>query len=212
MATDIAKVRKFEDGMKLSIRGKVVGLLLQDLDFVIKTIMALRRWLTTHGTSGRRVLKIRGRRANLFFLAQGRSRGLLLRKGFKDRAASIKAKARVNHPKVRYTSRLLASQGKEHVTIATSLDIGNRIALRGRDDTLVPVISGTFTDSVCSYLPHHGLGESVLVLGCCTCPYYFIIRPDGPGHGLRSRPGLTNQDFRDQGHVYAITPKTKLAD
>ena len=28
VATDMAKVRKFEDGMKLSIRGKIVGLLL----------------------------------------------------------------------------------------------------------------------------------------------------------------------------------------
>ena len=29
VATDMAKVRKFDDGMKLSIRGKIVGLLLQ---------------------------------------------------------------------------------------------------------------------------------------------------------------------------------------
>ena len=28
VATDMAKVRKFEDGLKLSIRGKIVGLLL----------------------------------------------------------------------------------------------------------------------------------------------------------------------------------------
>ena len=28
VATDLAKVRKFEDGLRLSIRGKIVGLLL----------------------------------------------------------------------------------------------------------------------------------------------------------------------------------------
>ena len=28
VATDMAKVRKFEDGLKLSIRGKIMGLLL----------------------------------------------------------------------------------------------------------------------------------------------------------------------------------------
>ena len=28
VASDMAKVRKFEDGLKLSIRGKIVGLLL----------------------------------------------------------------------------------------------------------------------------------------------------------------------------------------
>ena len=31
-ATNTAKVRKFEDGLKLSIRGKIVGLNLQDMD------------------------------------------------------------------------------------------------------------------------------------------------------------------------------------
>ena len=32
VAIDMAKVRKFEDGLKLSIRGKIVGLLLQDMN------------------------------------------------------------------------------------------------------------------------------------------------------------------------------------
>ena len=39
----MAKVRKFEDGMKLSIRGKIVGLLLQDLDLMVKTTMTIER-------------------------------------------------------------------------------------------------------------------------------------------------------------------------
>ena len=146
VTTDITKVRKFEGGLKLSIRGKVVELLLQDLDLMIKTNMAIEREVDDARNIWEAGVKDKKKRSQPFFLAQGRSRGLLLRKGFRDRAASIKAKARVNHPKVRYTSWLLASEGKEHVAIATSLDIGNGIALRGRDDTLVPVISGTFTD------------------------------------------------------------------
>ena len=47
MATDMAKVRKFEDGLKLSIRGKIVGLLLQDMDSVVKTAMAIEREVCT---------------------------------------------------------------------------------------------------------------------------------------------------------------------
>ena len=39
----MAKVRKFEDGLKLSIRGKIVGLLLQDLDSMVKIAMAIER-------------------------------------------------------------------------------------------------------------------------------------------------------------------------
>ena len=42
VAIDIAKVRKFEDGLKLSIRGKIVGLLLQDMDLMAKTAMAIK--------------------------------------------------------------------------------------------------------------------------------------------------------------------------
>ena len=43
VATDMAKVRKFEDGLKLSIPGKIMGLLLQDTDLVVKTAMAIER-------------------------------------------------------------------------------------------------------------------------------------------------------------------------
>ena len=43
VATDMAKVRKFEDGLKLSIWGKIVGLLLQDMDLMIKTTMTIER-------------------------------------------------------------------------------------------------------------------------------------------------------------------------
>ena len=98
-------------------------------DFSCKT---LTRWLgllwslrdkwMTHETSEIRVLKIRGRRVNLLFLAWGRSRRLLLRKDFKDRAATTKAKAKVDHLQVVDLSRLTASLGREYVTIAISLD------------------------------------------------------------------------------------------
>ena len=43
VATDMAKVRKFEDGLKLSIRGKIVGHLLQDMDLMVKTALAIER-------------------------------------------------------------------------------------------------------------------------------------------------------------------------
>ena len=43
VATDMAKVRKFEDGLKLSIQGKIVGFLLQDMDFMVRTAMAIER-------------------------------------------------------------------------------------------------------------------------------------------------------------------------
>ena len=77
--------------------------------------------------------QLRERRVNPLPLAQERSRGLLLCEGFRDKAAATRAKARISHPKMRDTSRLLSSQGRECVSSATSLDTLDRIALRGRN-------------------------------------------------------------------------------
>ena len=41
VAIDMAKVRKFKNGLKLSIWGKFVGLLLQNMDLMVKTIMVI---------------------------------------------------------------------------------------------------------------------------------------------------------------------------
>ena len=43
MATDAAKVMKFEDGLKLFIRGKIVGHNLQDLDSMVSTALIIER-------------------------------------------------------------------------------------------------------------------------------------------------------------------------
>ena len=121
VATYMAKVRKFEDGLKLSIGAKL-------WDFSCRTwtrwsgqLWSLREKWMTHETSGMWVLKIRGRRVNLLFLlARGRSKRLLPRKYFKDRA--VATKARVDHLQVVDLSRLIASQGRGHVSIAINLD------------------------------------------------------------------------------------------
>ena len=69
------------------------------------------------------MLVIRGRRVNSLLLARERSRGILLRQGFKDRVVAIRAKAKISHPKMGDTLGPLASQGRGHVSIATSLGI-----------------------------------------------------------------------------------------
>ena len=43
VATYMVKVRKFRDGLKLSIRGKIAGFLLQDIDSMVKAAMAIER-------------------------------------------------------------------------------------------------------------------------------------------------------------------------
>ena len=43
VATYLAKVRRFENGLKLSIRGKIMGLRLQDMDSMVRTAQAIER-------------------------------------------------------------------------------------------------------------------------------------------------------------------------
>ena len=40
---DMAKVKKFEDGLKLTIRGNIVGFLLQDMESMVRTAMTIKR-------------------------------------------------------------------------------------------------------------------------------------------------------------------------
>ena len=43
VATDMAKVRRFENRLKLSIRARIVGLRLQDMDSVVGTALTIKR-------------------------------------------------------------------------------------------------------------------------------------------------------------------------
>ena len=43
VATDMAKVRRFENGLRLSIRAKIVGLRLQDMDSMVGTALTIER-------------------------------------------------------------------------------------------------------------------------------------------------------------------------
>ena len=43
VAIDLAKVRRFENGLRFSIRGRIVGLRLQDMDSMVGTAMTIER-------------------------------------------------------------------------------------------------------------------------------------------------------------------------
>ena len=43
VATDMAKVRRFENGLKLSIRGRIVGLRLHDMDSMVGMALTIER-------------------------------------------------------------------------------------------------------------------------------------------------------------------------
>ena len=85
VATDLAKVRRFENGLKLSIRGRIVGLRLRDMDSMVGTALTIERERSRmHEALGMRVLVARGRIGLL--LVRGRGRRLLFHTSFRTRA------------------------------------------------------------------------------------------------------------------------------
>ena len=95
-------------------------------------------------------------------------------------------------------------------------------------DGTVPIISGTCTNVVCSFLPQCRTEGPVLDSECGTCTYHVIGRQERPEYGSRSRIGPIGQDFRDlraylhscttdgpnrsvsyTGYAYAISPMGK---
>ena len=66
VAIDMAKVRRFKNGLKLSIRGKIVSLCLQDMDSMVGTTLTIERErLRMHEAFRIRVLVGRGREISL---------------------------------------------------------------------------------------------------------------------------------------------------
>ena len=89
VATNMAKVRRFENGLKLSIRGRIVGLRLRDIDSMVGTALTIERERSRMlGAIEMRVLVVRGRISLL--LVRGRGRRLLLH-------TSFRTKARIGH-------------------------------------------------------------------------------------------------------------------
>ena len=76
--------RRFENGLKLSIRGRILELRLRDRDSMVGTALTIERERSRMlGTLGIRVLVARGR-INLL-LVRGRGRRLLLHTSFRTR-------------------------------------------------------------------------------------------------------------------------------
>ena len=92
VATNMAKVQKFEDGLKLSIRGKIVGFLLQDMDSIVRTAMTIEREIEDAWSIQDAGAMSRGMRISLL-LVRERSKRLLFHEDFRDEATSIKANA-----------------------------------------------------------------------------------------------------------------------
>ena len=63
VATNLAKVRRFENGLKLSIRARIVGLRLQDMDSMVGTALTIKREMKDARST--RDASVSGKRKNI---------------------------------------------------------------------------------------------------------------------------------------------------
>ena len=192
MATDMAKVRKFEDGLKLSIRGKIVGFLIQDMNSMIRTAMAIEReiedaWsIRDAGTSGKR-------KESQTSFSSGKKPKASGSRGFQGQGRNYQGQGHTKTP----------SQSESvtcfHCHQLCETGLPSEAGIPGLWDTSVLVINGTCTDAICSFLPQCGPEGPVSISGCCTSAFCYTEGPKRPKYGSRSRTGLTSRDFRDPG-------------
>ena len=82
VATNMAKVRKFEDGLKLSIRGKIMGLLLQDMDSMVRTTMSIEREVDDARSIGGAGASVKRKKSQLSSSSLGKKQRTSASRGF----------------------------------------------------------------------------------------------------------------------------------
>ena len=81
MAIDLAKVRRFENGLELSIRARIIGLLLQDMDSMVGTALTIEREMEDARST--RDASVRGKRKDSqSFSSSGKRQRAFSSRGF----------------------------------------------------------------------------------------------------------------------------------
>ena len=94
VATDMAKVRRFKNGLKLSIQGRIIGLRLQDMDSMVRTTLTIEREIDDAqstrdtGASGKR-------KESQSFSSSGKKPRASSSRGFQGRGHSGQGQIRV---------------------------------------------------------------------------------------------------------------------
>ena len=88
VATNMGKVRKFEDGLKLSIRGKIMGLLLLDLDAMVKITMVIEREVDDAQNIRNAGVKDKRRESQPYSSSLGKKQRIFTPQGFQGQGRS----------------------------------------------------------------------------------------------------------------------------
>ena len=176
VATNWAKVRRFENGLKLSIRARIVGLCLQDMDSMVGTALTIERDIEDARST--RDASVSSKRKD----SQSSSSS-----GKRQRASSF-ARVPESRPSGLGTDESFRSCGTDGMLpllAAWTHEEGLPLetGIQGFWDSTVPVSSRTGEDIVHSSTARYRLERPVLVSRSYTGTSHFTGRPERPEYG-----------------------------
>ena len=186
VATDIAKVRRFENGLKLSIRAKILGLHLQDMDSMVRTALAIEREMED----------ARGIR-NASAGEEGGSTFFEFRKETEDFCPT----SAPGIGPARADDMFLLPSVWAHET-----ELSTKAGIPKLWDSTVPIINGTSANTVCSFSPSVGQRDQYQSQGAGQAPSTTQIGQRGQILGRGQGQGSQARTLGTQGLVYAIVP------
>ena len=190
VATDMAKVRRFENGLKLSIRGRIVGLHLPDMDFMVETALTIEREIEDARST--RDAGVSSKRK------ESRSSSS---SGKKQRASSSRGFQGRGHPGQGWIR--VSSQAGRMLPLPTTRTYQEGLPLETRIprfwDSAVPVNGRTGEDTVYSSTAQYRPEEPVSVSGSCTGTSRYASRLERLGYGPRQRTRPTSRGVRGSG-------------
>ena len=214
VATDLAKVRRFENGLKLSIRARIVGLRLQDMDSMVGTALTIEREIEDARST--RDASVSGKRKD----NQSSSSS-----GKRQRASSSRGSQSRGHPgqgQMRVAGQVgqmrVASQAGQMVCYHCQQpghmrrDCPQRQGSQGFGTSQSQSVAGQ--ERIQYVPPQHGAshrGQSQFQ-GATRAPHISQAGPRGQSMGRGKGRGPQAGTSGVQGRVYAVTPQVESAD
>ena len=184
VATDLAKVRRFKNGLKLSIFARIVGLRLQDMDSMVRTALTIEREMED-ARSTRDASVSSKRKDNQSSSSSGK----------RQRASSSRGSQSRGHPG-QGQMRVTGQAGQMvcyHCQHPRHMRRDCPTGIPGLWDNAVPVSCKAGESTVHSSTPKYGSEEPVS--GCYTSTFGSTGGPEELEGGSRSGTGLRGRDF-----------------